>query len=449
MTQAPKTRRRRSKGFKFLIALLIAGGIGAVVFFNLKKEEPPETFATLAVDKGDLVDRLAETGSIELVRTVEVKSTISGELRDLFVEAGDWIAKDQLMAVIEPDPSQSLQLYQKRSAVEQARVNLQEQERDFERKKSLFQTKMIASIEYEDAQVRLARMRQNLRLAQLELEILEAKANLTSTDQQSAKNLDEVRVLAPIDGILIRRNVEIGEVVASGVSLSGGDVLFEIGDPSQMIVRADIAEIDIGQLRTGLEVDIVVDAFPDTSYQGQVRWIAPVGQKNQGSNIVTFDAEIDILDHEPRLRQGLSCDLDIIFSRRDSVLFLPVEAALEVFDHEETTTKTKGRRGRYIAYIVRPDTTATDSTAPTKSAAGSLTASPDSSAGAQPEPPDKFALDRFEEVELGIGMETSTRLEILAGLAADNRVAADPQLIQRKLEERQTKESQESDQDEN
>ncbi len=440
MSQIAKPRKR-SKGFKFLIAVLILGGIGAVVFFNTKKEEPPETFPTLAVEQGDLVDRLAETGSIELVRTVEVKSTISGELRDLFVEAGDWIAKDQLMAVIEPDPNQSLQLYQKRSAVEQARVNLQEQERDFERKKSLFQSKMIASIEYEDAQVRLARTRQNLRLAQLELEILEAKANLTSKDEKKTGDLDEVRVLAPIDGILIRRNVEIGEVVASGVSLSGGDVLFEIGDPSQMIVRADIAEIDIGQLRTGLEVDIVVDAFPDTSYRGQVRWIAPVGQKNQGSNIVTFDAEIDILDHEPHLRQGLSCDLDIIFTRRDSVLFLPVEAALEVFDHEEeTATSGKGRRGRFIAYIVRPDTSQAAATSATAQA-DSLDASADSSAGGPPEPPNQFPLDRFEEVELSLGLETSTRLEITAGLSLDDRIAADPQLIQRKLEQQQQAEA--------
>ena len=156
-----------------------------------------------------------------------------------------------------------------------------------------------------------------------------------------------MRVLAPIDGIVIRRDVEVGEVVASGLSsYSGGTVLFEIGDPSQMIVRGDIAEIDIGRVQVGQDVNIVVDAYPDTTYRGRVRWIAPVGQQKQGSTIVTFDTEIEITDNAPRLRQGMSCDIDILFARRDSAVYLPVERALEVFDDEDK----EGERGESHAW---------------------------------------------------------------------------------------------------
>ena len=129
-------------------------------------------------------------------------------------------------------------------------------------------------------------------------------------------------------------------------------MLFEIGDPSQLIVRGDIAEIDIGRVEIGQDVDIIVDAYPDTTYRGRVRWIAPVGQQKQGSTIVTFDTEIEITDQAPRLRQGMSCDIDILFARRDSAVYLPVERALEVFDDEDgEDERGESTRGRFVAYI--------------------------------------------------------------------------------------------------
>ena len=402
---------------KLLVFLLLVGSVGVAVYFNLRQEKVEETYPTAVVERGAVVDKLAETGRIELVRTVEVKSTIAGEIRDLPIEAGAWVETGELMAVIEPDPNQSLQLYQKRASVEQGKIDLAEQERNFERQKALFDSKMIPAKQFEEAEVRLTRARTGLRLAQLELDMLEAKANL-QRDQlaQDQVALDEMRVLAPIDGIVIRRNVEIGEVVASGLSsYSGGTVLFQIGDPSQLIVRGDIAEIDIGRVEVGQDVDIIVDAYPDTTYRGRVRWIAPVGQQKQGSTIVTFDTEIEITDHAPRLRQGMSCDIDILFARRDSALYLPVERVLEVFDDEDEEQTD----GRFVAYIAEsPD---------------SLAAAPDST---RPDSALQLPLSAFAEVELVLGIETSTRFEILSGLVSGDRVAEDPSVIRSQLEKR-------------
>ncbi|MCE2450891.1 MAG: efflux RND transporter periplasmic adaptor subunit [Candidatus Latescibacteria bacterium] len=404
------TKKRRL--LKVLVFLLLAGSVGAAVYFNLRQEKAEETYPTALVEQGAVVDKLAETGRIELVR-------IAGEIRDLPIEAGAWVETGELMAVIEPDPNQSLQLYQKRSRVEQGKIDLAEQERNFERQKALFESKMIPAKQFEEAEVRLTRARTSLRLAQLELDMLEAKANLQRTQlSEDQVSLDEVRVLAPIDGIVIRRNVEIGEVVASGLSsYSGGTMLFAIGDPSQMIVRGDIAEIDIGRVQVGQDVDIIVDAYPDTTYGGRVRWIAPVGQRKQGSTIVTFDTEIEITDHAPRLRQGMSCDIDILFARRDSAVYLPVERALEVFDEEDEGDEREGTRGRFVAYIAQsPD---------------SLVAAPDStrSDSTRPDSALQLPLSAFAEV-------TSTRLEILSGLASGDRVAEDPSIIRSELEQK-------------
>lgn len=461
-----KKGKRRSKKFKLLILMLALVAIGILVYFNLRKEKPAETFATIPVKRGPLVQKLAETGTIELVRTVEVKSTVSGEIRELLAKAGDRVKSGQVMAVIEPDPAQSMQLYQKRSAVEQARINLQDQENAFGRKKALFEREMLSLEEFEEAEMALTRTRNALRLAALELDILEAKANLDQMEHPAdPAQRDEVRVLAPISGIVIRQGVEVGEVVASGISsFSGGTALFEIGDPSRMIVRAEISEIDIGQLKVEQQVDIVVDAYPDTTYRGSVRWIAPVGQKKQGNPIVTFDTEIEILDHEPALRQGMSADLDIIFARRDSTLFLPVEAVLEVFEEgEEGEQKTKGRRGRFVAYAQRAsvDTATTDSLSrerPGKedepraeavvSDSEALTdTTVDSSDVAKDQKPVKLPLDEFAEITVQVGLETSTRIEILSGRKEGGLVAADAELIKRKQAEKGKKESSEKTKD--
>lgn len=411
------TKKRRL--LKIFVFLLLVGSVGGAVYFNLQRENAEATYATALVERGEVVDKLAETGRIQLVRTVEVKSTIAGEIRDLPIEAGARVETGELMAVIEPDPNQSLQLYQKRSSVEQGKIGLAEEERNFERQKALFDRKMIPAKQFEEAEVRLTRARTSLRLAQLELDMLEAKANLQRTQLAEGQvALDEVRVLAPIDGIVIHRNVEIGEVVASGLSsYSGGTVLFQIGDPSQLIVRGDIAEIDIGRVQVGQEVNMVVDAYPDTTYRGRVRWIAPVGQQKQGSTIVTFDTEIEITDHAPRLRQGMSCDIDILFARRDSALFLPVERVLEVFDDEDE----EDAPGRFVAYIA--------------AASDSLAAAADSTL--------HLPLSAFAEVELAIGIETSTRVEILSGLASGDRVAEDPSVIRSQLETKDEEEDEE------
>ncbi len=411
---------------KLLVFLLLVGSVGAAVYFNLRQEEAEETYATALVEQGEIVDKLAETGRIELVRTVEVKSTIAGEIRDLPIEAGAWVEAGELMAVIEPDPNQSLQLYQKRASVEQGAIDLAEQERNFARQQALFERKMIPTKQFEEAEMRLTRARTGLRLAQLELDMLEAKANLRRTqlaDDQVAR--DEVRVLAPIDGIVIRRDVEVGEVVSSGLSsYSGGTVLFEIGDPSQLIVRGDIAEIDIGRVEVNQAVDIIVDAYPDTTYGGRVRWIAPVGQQQQGSTIVTFDTEIELIDPAPRLRQGMSCDIDILFARRDSTVYLPVERVLEVFDDADEERES----GHFVAYVAAsPDSLA-------------AAAEPDST---RPDSALHLPLGAFAEVELAIGIETSTRVEILSGLAGGDRVAEDPSLIRSKLEQKDEEEAEE------
>jgi multidrug efflux pump subunit AcrA (membrane-fusion protein) len=289
-------------------------------------------------------------------------------------------------------------------------VDVEQASRDLARKKKLLELNLISPQEVEQAQQRFEQVQNAFRLSRMELEILEAKANITheegqvNADGQVDSKMDNVRILSPASGIVTQRSVEVGEVVVSGISSTlAGTEMFEIGDPSELVVKADISEVDVGKMRAGLPVNIVVDAYPDTTFKGSVTRIAPVGKQKPGTTIVSFETEIQVLDRDPRLRQGMSCDIDVVFSARDSTLYLPVEAVLEVFGQDEG--KVKGKRGRFFVY--------------------------------------RREGDEFAQKEVTVGLETGTRVEITSGVGPDDEAAAEAEKMRKKKEEEQKKKERE------
>ena len=379
--------------------LLGTGGliiVATMVALNLQKVGKTEKSVleaeTLPVRWGKIVEQLKETGRIEFVRTVEVKSTVSGEIVHLFAEAGNAVSKGDMLAVIRPDPNQTLQLYNKRAAVERARIDLDRVRKDLARKEALKKRNLIAEEEIERIRDQFEKALNAYQLAQLELETLVKRSNIQqSKGSSSSARLDNVRVLAPASGIVIARPVEIGEVVVSGIlSTVTGTKLFEIGDPSLMMVKVYISEVDVGRLEPGQAVHIIAEAYPDTTYRGEVYRIAPVGKIRQGSNIVSFETEIRILDREPRLRQGMSCDVDIVFAQRDSALYLPLEAVYEDFGDDVREGDKKGIQGRFVVFVKE---------------------------------------DTFVEREIQVGLKSDVRVEVLSGLAIEDSVAADAEKL--------------------
>lgn len=402
--------KKKGRWKKVVIGAVLLAAIGSAVYLNLKQEKKKDTTETVRAKRGPVVDKLTEVGTIQLVRTVQVKSTVSGEVASLGVEAGDFVHAGQVLAVIAPDPNQTLQLYNKRSAVKQGQVDFEQASRDLNRKKQLLDRNLISPQEVEQTQQRFLQVQNAYRLSRMELEILETKANLTHdkdaapSDGQVNSQMDNVRILSPISGIVTQRAVEVGEMVVSGISSNiTGTTMFQVGDPSELIVKADISEVDVGKMRAGLPVNIVVDAYPDTTFKGSVLRVAPVGRQKQGTTIVSFETEIQVLDRDPRLRQGMSCDIDVVFAARDSALFLPVEAALEVFGQDEG--KVKGKRGKFFVY--------------------------------------RKEKDEYVQREVTVGLETGTRLEITSGVAPDDEVAADAEKMRKQKEEEQKKKDRE------
>lgn len=311
----------------------------ALLYFVYGSTDRVASFRILQARHGSISDVLAETGTIQYVRTVMVKPTISGEVRHIHADVGDRISAGEVLAVIEPDPSQSLQLSRQRARVDGARIDLSEQEMTFKRKRELYERSLISSEEFDKARIENTKAHHKLNMAELELKILELKVNV---EVDSNRTHDAVRILSPLNGIVIARMVETGEVVASGTSsYTGGTEMFQIGDPDRMIVKSAIGEIDAGRVRPGQEVRVRVDAYPDALYRGRVVRLAPIGVRRPGSTLVTFDTEIVISNPSLELQQGMSCDIDIVVAKNDRSVLVPTTSVMEMGDYEDMITAQK------------------------------------------------------------------------------------------------------------
>ena len=389
---ARKRKRRRW-------IVLVGVALVLIIAANALSRGPREVLEAdpVEVELGTIVRRLAETGTIQMDRTVEVKSQVAGRIISLLADVGDRVEAGQLLAVIEPDPNKALQLAGKRASVARAEMDLAEQRRLLDQKRQNHLDGIVPKEELERAEYSFAVAESGLSQQRLELQILErevrAQASAVRTTADSLL-LEDYEIVSPMRGIVTDRPVEEGELVVSAVSSNAGTALFNVGDPEDLIVEIRVAEVDVGEARTGLEAEIRVDAIPGETFRGRLRHVAPTGGSGQGSSIVAFDAEVEVVDYDPRLRAGMTADVDLVIGRVDEVPWLPVEAIATIYVQDEEGNETE-EIDRRVVYV-RTD-------------------------------------GGWEERTVETGLESNTRVQIREGLEVGDRVHSDAAAYQERL----------------
>lgn len=413
-----KNNRKKRFGKKVVVIILVL--LAAVVLVGMKaaKGKKVQPIKTVKPRIGMVMERLTETGNIELLRSVEVKSKIAGTIQQIMVKEGDTVRQGQVLCVVDPDPNQTLLLFQKRSSVDRCLIDLDRATKELERKKELAKTALVSVKEVEDA-TNTHRLAQNsYNLAKLELEIMEREIETSGSGAE--ERIVSSKVRAPISGVVTQRYIEEGVLVTSGISsFTSGMNLFQIGDPSARIIRANISEVDIGKVHVGSSVRITLDAYPDTSFAGSIRHISPVGKLQAGRNVVSFNTEIEIIDKDPRLQPGMSCDVDVILARADSVLFLPAES---VYEKKEGSIEDKNEKVKHFIFVQ----TKKDSTkvVKRKGMAGLFKKKTD-------------PLDDFMQKEVMIGIKTDSRIQLVsAGYDTNVVLAIDAEKMFKDMEAR-------------
>jgi HlyD family secretion protein len=308
----------------FLAAVLVAVSLALYALHIHYRDKPDEPkYTTAPVEKGTVRSEITSTGTIRPLVEVQVGSQLSGTIKDLYADFESTVQQGQLIALIDPATFEAeldqarADLIAAKAALNQARVTHEDESRTLARKVSLIANQSISQSDYDSAKTRADRAEAQVLLEEARLEQLEAKLRKVQVQ------LDYTRIIAPVNGVVTLRNVDVGQTVAASLQ---APVLFKIAeDLSRMQVHASVDEADIGRVEAGQGAVFAVPAFPDESFSAKVKQVRNDPKVEQ--NVVTYTVVLDVDNSSLKLRPGMTANVTILATEVHDVMVVP-EAAL-------------------------------------------------------------------------------------------------------------------------
>jgi HlyD family secretion protein len=363
-----KKRKRLLYASGSLIALvLIVLGVTAATHGGTKID--PTKLAK--VERGDLAKSVVATGKVEPITKVEIKSKASGIVKKLLVDAGDRVKKGQVLCELDRDEieaqvnSARAQLLASQAAERGAGADLARAKVDaegpdvpllkraYDRAMRMAKDGVVSQSSLDDAQknYELALNKQNVAKAQVLVLTAKEKQAAAQVEQDKAhlaqleEQLSYTTITSPIDGVILSRDVEMGDAVSSILVLgSSATLIMTLGDTSQVYVKGKVDESDIGKVYLGQPARIKVESFKDKTFHGKVTKIAPMGVEKD--NVTTFEVRVSINNPGGELKANMTANAEIILEEHKNVLQIP-EGAL-IYDKDKKT------------YVQVPDPSAKD-----------------------------------------------------------------------------------------
>ena len=295
-------------------AVIVVVG-AAVLFFGSSKTSKDEQLPKVKVKTGTIVDKALAVGTIEPEIEVSVKSKVSGVVKHIFVDVGQFVKAGQPLLEVRPDPT-PLELADAKRQAELAQVDIDNLKKDRARQEILIKNKLISDKEYEDFQRLYDGAELRLKIANEHVALMESgKVKIGDTEIESI-------VKAPIDGFVLNRTIEVGDPVTPQTSYMEGTVLMKMANMDRLLFKGLVDEIDVGKMKEGMEVEIKVGALPTDTVKGFLRKIWLKAQKKD--NATMFPIEILIPGAKNSvLRAGYSANANIIIQKKNNVLTLP------------------------------------------------------------------------------------------------------------------------------
>ena len=304
----------------WLIVVVLGAAAGAVMYFKQDHAEALQ-YQTVAVARGDLAQVVTASGTLNPVVNVQVGSQISGNIAKLCADFNSLVKSNQVVAQLDPAVFQA-SVHQAEGDLANAEAALELQQVETKRNKQLFDGKLISASEYDTSLATLHEAQAQVKIKQAALE----RAKL---------DLAHCTIYAPVDGIVISRNVDVGQTVAASMN---APVLFQIAnDLSKMQIDANVSEADVGTVEDGQQVTFTVDAYPNRTFVGGVTQIrnSPVTVQN----VVTYDTVIGVTNSDFKLKPGMTATVSILTAQSTNVLKIP-NAALRFRPPEPPTNQT-------------------------------------------------------------------------------------------------------------
>lgn len=283
--------------------LILTTAIAVMLMSSCGKKQEI-TLETVKVERGEISETVTATGTIESVTQVDVGTQVTGIIDKLYADYNSVVTKGQLIAEIEKTLLES-DLASAEANVESARVTYEYNLTNYNRDKALHDKKLISDYEFQTSTK--------------DLQVSKTAYDKAKADKvRAAKNLNYAEIYSPIDGIVISREVEVGQTVVSNMNVAN---LYTIADLDNMQVIGNVDEADIGQVKVGQPVTFSVDAYSDILFQGEVTQVRL--NPTTESNVVTYEVVVAAPNPEHKLIPGLTANLTIYVMKEDNVLLLP------------------------------------------------------------------------------------------------------------------------------
>jgi HlyD family secretion protein len=297
------------------LAVLLVGGVGWLLLSPTGRDAAPR-YVTAAVDRGPIRSTITATGTVNPVTTVQVGTYVSGPIQDILVDFNSPVRQGQLLARIDPRPFQ-VKVDAARAELANTRAKLEKDQADaalkatnLTRTRELANQGIVSKSELDVAVSENRQARAQITLDQAEVRSAEAKL------REAEVNLAYTEIVSPVDGVVVSRDVDVGQTVAA--SFQTPTLFLVAEDLTKMQVSASVSESDIGGVAPGQEARFNVDAYPGTTFEGRVSQVrnAPITVQN----VVTYDVIVNVDNSDLRLKPGMTANVTIVTAERDDAL---------------------------------------------------------------------------------------------------------------------------------
>jgi HlyD family secretion protein len=325
---------------KIVIGIALAAVVAFAGYMYFKKNDGVSPYRTAKVEKGEIVDAITATGTINAVSTVSVGSQVSGTIQQIFVDFNSPVRKGQVIALIDPRLLEAAveqaraNVNNAKASLERAQVGVIDTERTNRRNRELVKDGFVAQADVDSSQTAWEQAAAQKRSAEAVLQQAEGALRVART------NLEYATIHSPVNGIVISRSVDVGQTVAASFQTP---TLFSIAeDLTKMQVDTSVDESDIGRAALGQTVTFTVDAYPEKTFTGEVAQVrnSPIVTQN----VVTYNVVVRVDNRELLLKPGLTANVSIEVKKFGDVLKIPNAALRYRPATKGTDAESAGKR---------------------------------------------------------------------------------------------------------
>lgn len=310
-----------------IVGLCLIGAFVLFTFYVLWKQSQPEpiVYELIIPKQRDIIKKTVATGALEARVQVELKPQVTGIVDEIKVQAGDHVNVGDVVAIIRVIPDMSL-LNQAQNAVESAKIELAQVERDAKRSQTLFEQGVVSSEENEQLQTKLSQARENLSAAKYQIDVI------TKGSSERSGTVNTTVVRSTMKGTVLSVPIKVGTSVSGSSQFSQGTTIAKIGDLNDVIFRGTIDETEVAKIKVGMPINLSLGAMQNVDIPAELEYIAPEGELQNGAKMFEIKASANI-PNDIEIRSGYSVNASILLGESKNAI--SVDESCIFFENEQ------------------------------------------------------------------------------------------------------------------